>query len=187
MYWLDTVILLVLGMGAILGALTGLLWQVLRLGGLIVAVYASIFFHDWAANMLQESFLRGADPNIARVLGYVILFVPIYAIFVVATLLLEKFIKAAKLRAVDRLFGAGLGIVQTALILGAVFLGMANYPHPRTQELMEKSTFAPALADGMNLVIAAVPEEYKRELTNGLKQLRDTIREKAQQTRQARR
>jgi hypothetical protein len=74
-----------------------------------------------------------------------------------------------------------VGAVKSALILGAVFLGMANYPHPRTQELMEKSVLAPALADALNTALIAIPPQYKEELANGLKNLRDLAREKARQ------
>jgi hypothetical protein len=68
--------------------------------------------------------------------------------------------------------GAILGAVKTSLILGMVFLAMANLQHPRTREIMERSSLAPLLADGLNLLITTVPGEYKDDLQNGLNQLR---------------
>ena len=77
MYWLDTAILVLLGVGAGLGAWTGLLKQVVRVVGLIASIYAAVMFHGWAANWLQQTFLQGSDPAIPDALSYVVVFVAI--------------------------------------------------------------------------------------------------------------
>jgi hypothetical protein len=72
-----------------------------------------------------------------------------------------------------------LGAVKAALLLGAVFLGMASYPHTETQEMMNRSNLAPALADGTQLVIVAIPQEYKEWLCSGIENLREMARARA--------
>jgi uncharacterized membrane protein required for colicin V production len=175
-YWLDTAILALLVMGAIFGALSGFLWQVARVASFAVALYASIYLNDWAAHALQELVLQGADPRIGMVLAYLLVFVAIYVVFFGGTLLLERGMEAACLQPVNRLLGGGLGAVKAALLLGAVFLGMASYPHPSTQEMMERSHLAPMLADSMQFVIVAIPQEYKDWLCNGLESVREMAR-----------
>ena len=49
MHWLDFVLLLVLGVGAFLGARSGLLWQVARVITFFLAIYACIHYHGIAA------------------------------------------------------------------------------------------------------------------------------------------
>jgi membrane protein required for colicin V production len=179
MYWLDTTILVVLGLAALLGAISGLLWQLLRLVGFGVAVYAAVFGNDWASNVLRQTLLRDADPIAVRAVAYGVVFVGVYLALFLLTFLLERALKAAKLKALDRLLGALLGAAKAGLILGAIFLGLANVPHPQAREMLNRSLLAPVLADGVNLVLLAIPQEYKSQLQDGLRGLRDASRRKA--------
>src|SRR5262245_55749852 len=82
MYWLDTTILAILGIGAIFGALNGLLMQLARLVGFAVALYAAIYFNDGATTLIQQSFVQDAEPLVARIVAYVAVFLVVYlAIF----------------------------------------------------------------------------------------------------------
>jgi uncharacterized membrane protein required for colicin V production len=172
-FWLDTFILAALLLGAVFGAMSGLLWQVARLVSFGAAIYSSIYLNDWARGVLQDLMLQGADPRIGMVLGYLVVFLAVYLVFFAITVLLERGMIAVCLQPINRLLGAGLGSLKAGLLLGAVFLGMASYPHPSTQELMDRSTLAPTLADGAQLVIVAVPQQYKDWLTSGLGELRE--------------
>ena len=176
MYWLDTVILALLVMGAIFGARSGFLWQVARVAGFGVAIYASIYLNDWGAHALQELLLQGTDPRIGMVLAYLLVFIAIYLVFFGATLLLERGMEAVCLQPVNRCLGGALGTVKAGLLLGAVFLGMASYPHASTQEMMDRSHLAPMLADTMKVVLVAIPQEYKDWLCNGLENVREMAR-----------
>jgi membrane protein required for colicin V production len=178
-YWLDSAILAVVLIGAFFGALSGFLWQVARVASIGLAIYAAIYLNDWAAQLLQDIVLQGADPRVAMVLGYLLVFVAIYLVLFSASLLLERGMAAVRLQPVNRLLGGGLGALKAGLMLGAVFLGMASYPHGRTQEILDRSVLAPVLADSMQLVLVAVPQEYKDWLCSGWNSLRDLARSKA--------
>jgi len=184
-YWLDTVIVAILVIGAIFGALSGLLWQIARVASFGVAIYASIYLNDWAAQVLQELVLQGADPRIALVVAYLLVFIAIYLVFFAATVLLERGMTVVCLQPLNRFCGAGLGTVKAALLLGAIFLGMASYPHASTQEMMDRSSLAPALAESTQLVIVAIPQEYKDWLCNGITSLRELAKAKAAALRAA--
>jgi uncharacterized membrane protein required for colicin V production len=175
-YWLDTAILAVVATGAVFGALSGLLWQVARVVGFAAAVYASIYLNDWAARTLQEVVLDGADARLAMVLAYLLVFLAIYLTFFCLTVVLERAMKAVRLQPLNRLFGAGLGAVKAGLLLGALFLGMASYPHPSTREMLDRSLLAPRLAQGAQALLVAVPQEYKDWLADGVQSLRDITR-----------
>jgi uncharacterized membrane protein required for colicin V production len=184
-FWLDTVIVTIVAIGAIFGALSGLVWQVARIASFGVAIYASIYLNDWAAKVLQDLVLQGADPRIAMVLAYLLVFLAIYLMFFAATVLVERAMTVVCLQPVNRLLGAGLGSVKAALLLGAIFLGMASYPHASTQELMDHSSLAPALADGAQLAIVAIPQEYKDWLCSGIENIREMAKARADALRAA--
>ena len=165
MYWLDTTILVLLALGAGLGAWTGLLKQIVRVVGLIAALAAAVFFHGWAADVLGQSVLQGSDPVVADGVSYVVVFVAVLLAFQVAALLLDRLLRAVKLKWADRVLGCVVGGLKTALILGAIALAaMILPPNPATTEAMQKSHIAPVLARGAYLAWQALPSSYTEGL-----------------------
>src|SRR5438270_9203685 len=121
MYWLDFVLLLVLGIGAFLGARSGLLWQVARVITFFLAIYACIHYHGIAAGWLLQN-LRAESPVVPWLLAYLVTFLSVYAVCMVITYALERMLRAAKLKPMDRLLGALVGAVKAGLLAGAVLL-----------------------------------------------------------------
>lgn len=178
MNWLDTSILIVLGIGAAFGAISGFIWQIARIITYGVAVYASMYLHEPVAGFL-EGYMKGSSPLVPRIASYVVSFLGVYLVLFVITLLIEKAVKAAKLKPMDRLLGAGLGVVKAGLIGGAVLMGLAIYPQPQTEAAMGASTLAPILLNVMRAVIVAVPQQYKDELSASLERMKKAGLEKA--------
>jgi membrane protein required for colicin V production len=175
MYWLDTLILALLALGAALGFYSGLLWQVARLLTLVVAVLVTVACNDAACELCREHLLRDAEPRIVQVVAYVLVFLAAYLVLFFATRLLYAGIRASDLEIADRLLGALFGAAKLALIVGGCCLTAANYPHPSTREWLAKSTLAPAFADGMEHVLIVIPDEYKENLRSTLVSLRDLL------------
>jgi membrane protein required for colicin V production len=175
MYWLDTLLLVFLAVGAALGFFSGFLWQIARILTLAIAVVATVVCNDPASLFCREQLLRDADPRVAQAVAYVLVFLSVYVVLFLATRLLYKGIRAADLEIVDRLLGGLFGAAKMAMIAGACCLGTANYPHPTTRDWIAKSTLAPALADGMEQVLIIIPEDYKENLRGTLVSLRDLL------------
>jgi uncharacterized membrane protein required for colicin V production len=171
MHWLDTVLLVVLGIGALLGAWAGLVRQVLRIVAICVAIYACIYFHE-AANGFLAGRLDGAPPFLVSLLAYAVLWGVVFLVFWVIRQGLEKGMKAAKLKAVDRVLGALLGVVKFGLVAGAVLMGLAVLGLPLTDSVLADSKVAPVLLDGMKAVIVLVPQDYKTEVDNSVQRVK---------------
>ena len=181
MYWLDTAIVAVLLIGAAFGALTGFLWQIARIAGLGLALYCCLMFNDTASEIIQRDFLQGADPNLAKGIAYIVVFAAVYLACYFVALLLDQTIRAVHLQAMDRLLGAVVGVLKMGLVAAAVCFGLMQYPHPRTKEWIEQSTLAPIMAQGMDYALLAIPEEYKEEFTNNVRNWWQMAREKTNQ------
>jgi membrane protein required for colicin V production len=171
MHWLDAVLLVVLGIGALLGAWAGLVRQVLRIVAICVALYACIYFHE-AANGFLAGRLDGAPPFLVSLLAYALLCGAVFLVFWVIRQALEKGMKAAKLKAVDRVLGALLGVVKYGLASGAVLMVLAVLGLPLTDSLLAGSKVAPVLLDGMKAVIVLVPQDYKNEVDNSVQRVK---------------
>src|SRR4051794_25695971 len=175
MHWLDTTILAVLGIGAIFGALSGLLMQLARIVGFAVALYAAIYFNEDVAAFLQRNLIHDSEPWVARLVAYAAVFLLVYLSIFIFSLVLERGMKSVRLQTLNRALGAALGAGKAALILGALFLGLGFFPHPSTREMMQKSTLAPALAHGVQTLVTALLSEYRDEVRGGLQEFSKSI------------
>ena len=171
MHWLDITLLAVLALGALLGARSGLVWQVARIITFGVAFYVCIYYHEPVAGLLG-TYLTGTSPLLVSVLSYVATFCAVYLVLYGITLLLQRALKAAKLKTLDRILGAGFGLLKATLLVGAVLMGVALYSTPQTDAAMAESKLAPVLLEGMRAVTVAVPQNYKDDLNASLERIR---------------
>jgi membrane protein required for colicin V production len=181
MHWLDITLLVVLGIGALFGARSGLLWQIARIVTFGVAIYVCLYYHDYAASLIAPYLMEGTPPTVSTVAGYIVTFLGVYLVLYVITLILEKALKAAKLKTMDRLLGAGLGILKAALLAGAVLMGAAVFGTPKTDAVLAESRLAPVFLQGMRAVIVAVPQDYKDQLAAALERIKQTGIDRAQE------
>jgi len=164
MHWLDFVLLLVLAFGAFLGARSGLLWQVARVLTFFLAIYFCIHHHTTVAGWLLQT-MRGASPTVTWLLAYLVTFLSVYAACMVITYVLEKALHAARLKPVDRVFGAIIGIIKAGLLAGAILLGVALYAAPgEADNALGESKVAPVLLKTMKVVIVSVPQQNNDRL-----------------------
>jgi membrane protein required for colicin V production len=171
MFWLDTIILITLGAGALFGALSGLLRQVARIAGFCLALYASIYLNTPVSQWFGRYFLEEADPRVVRAASYAAVFVAVLLLVMMVTFVLEKALVAAHLKPLDRLLGAGLGFLKTGLILGALLLAIVLYAQPGSNGLMEKSVVAGHMVHMMEQVIVAIPGEFKEAVQTELNRI----------------
>lgn len=175
MYWLDTLLLALLVLGAALGCYSGFLWQIARILTFGLALTATVTCNDVAASFCRDHALRDADPRIAQVVAYVGVFLGVYLVLYLVTRLLYQLIRATDLVLHDRLLGALFGATKMALVLGICCLAAHSYPHPTTRTWMAKSVLAPVFADGMEHALVIIPDEYKENLRTTLVSLRDML------------
>jgi membrane protein required for colicin V production len=175
MYWLDGILLVGIGIGALLGARSGFLQQVSRVVGLTVAFYTAFLVNDWCAGALLEYVLRGTEEYVARFLGFLLVFFGIYLAIFYGARLIQQFIRAINLDSVDRLLGAIVGALKMTLFMAFVCLGLTNFPHPKSQEVIAQSVVAPALVAGLELVVRAIPSYYKEQFQNGVATIQQSL------------
>lgn len=180
MYWLDTLILSLLGLGALLGLWSGFLWQVARLAALSLALSAAVFCNESAAAFLRENMLAGAEPRIVQAVAYISIFLIVYlAVFYIARIL-HRGVQMSELRWLDRLCGAALGAAKICLVMSVLSLIATHSSHPATQECLKESRLAPVLAQGMEWTLHCIPERYRTELADGIQGMGEMFERKRQ-------
>ncbi len=171
MHWLDFVLILVFGVGGLLGLRSGLLWQVARIVIFAAAIYCCINYHEIPARWLKDNF-EGLNEGTSWLAAYVVTFLGVCLVGFLITYALECFLRAANLKPVDRLLGAVFGVLKAALVCGGVLTGFALYGSPQMREAIGDSYIAPPLLEGMKVVLAAIPEKIKEDLSESLEKIK---------------
>jgi uncharacterized membrane protein required for colicin V production len=175
MHWLDNTILAVLVAAAVLGAYSGLLMQVFRLVGLAAALYAATVLHDGVSGWLRESLMRGTEARASTLVAYGSVFLGVYLGIFLVTLVLERGIKAAQLQYLNRGLGALLAITKMGLLIGTICYGLQQLAQQSIDQMLDDSAMAPLLAKGFEHALAAVPQEYKKDLSSRWDQVRESL------------
>jgi uncharacterized membrane protein required for colicin V production len=185
MHWLDITLLIVLGLGLLLGAWSGLLWQVSRVVTLCVALYVGIFGHPYVAQALQP-YLPDWAPWMVSVLAFVATVLVTYLVLFGTTWIIDRWLrKRAALKLIDRVLGAGIGVVTLGLLAGGVLFAVAVFFKEQTKAELAQSYLAPPLLTAMEGLVVLVPEESRKLWSDSLEEVKRTAVEKAEEAGKA--
>ena len=156
--WLDLA-LIALFIGSVIGGLMrGFSRTIVGFATSVVAVLASIWFYGAVAVFLRPYV---AYPALANFAGFGIIFCVITITGAVISRILERAIKWAGLRWLDRLFGAGLGAIRASIIAAAIVLGLCAFARNPPPASVAQSRLAPYAIEVANLMKALAPKELR--------------------------
>ena len=126
MTWFDYGVLTVLGLSLLLGAIHGLMREVVSLAGWIAAFVLATAFSGIVAVQMPESL----GPLLSGLLSFLLIFIGVLLVSGMVGLVLSLLMRAVGLGFLDRLLGAAFGVVRgVAIALLAVLLaGLTPLP-----------------------------------------------------------
>ena len=126
MTWFDYGVLTVLGLSLLLGALRGLMREMVSLAGWIAAFVLATAFSGIVAVQMPQSL----GPLLSGLLSFLLIFVGVLLVSGMVGLVLSLLVRAVGLGFLDRLLGAAFGVVRgLAIALLAVLLaGLTPLP-----------------------------------------------------------
>jgi len=160
---LDALILAVIGLSAVLGAVRGMLTEVLSLLLWVVALWVTVTMGDTVTAQLRDI----DTPLLRAIAGYAGTFVVIMLIGNLLIWALRSLLHGVGLSSTDRALGAGFGVARGAAVVVAAVLLVSFTPMPNTA-LWQSSALLPAfewpaaklaaqLPDSESLLAAARP------------------------------
>ena len=157
---LDWVFLAILAASLVLGAWRGLVYEVLSVASWIAAfLLAQMFGPDVAAGLPM-----GQAPQAAK---YAAAFVLVFIVVVFAGGLLawgvKKVVEAVGLRPVDRVLGAGFGVLRGVLLLMAIAIVVNMSPFKRA-DWWEESKAAEISTSAVKQLKPVLPERFGQYL-----------------------
>lgn len=159
MNWLDIVLLIVLVGSVVTSFSTGLAREVVGLVSMVAALVLAIWFYGSAGSILLPYV---SSPGIAHFCGFLIVFVGVLVAGALIGRVLGRMMKAAGLSFVDRLLGAGFGVVRGLLISIAFVLALLAFtPGKSPPTAVVHSRVAPYVIDAARVCAAIAPRELK--------------------------
>jgi membrane protein required for colicin V production len=156
--WIDAVMLGVLGLSMLIGVVRGLVFELLSLLGWLVAWFAA----QWGAPQLSP-WLPVGTPGSAlnHAAAFVAAFVLALIVWSLAARLVRLLIHATPLSVLDRLLGAGFGLLRGVVLLLALATVVAFTPLARAQT-WQQSQGAAALAMVLRELAPLLPPDMAK-------------------------
>jgi uncharacterized membrane protein required for colicin V production len=130
-----------------------------------VGVIAGIFLAGRFGGPLAENLDFISDENLAKLIGFVVVFGVIFIGAMFAANILRKLLKLILLGWVDSAGGAGLGLVAGALLWVGLIGLVGSFPIGGLDRSIESSATATFLADKVSVGLALLPSEYRDVLS----------------------
>ena len=156
----DWIFSAVLVLSMLLGALRGLVYEVLSVLGWAVSFYAAQYFAPQVASWLP---LQSSSETVRYAAAFVLVFVAsLFAAGLIA-FLGKKLIAAIGLRPVDRTMGAAFGVLRGVILLLAAAVVM-DLTALKNSVWWQESKGAPLLTATLKGLKPALPEQFAKYL-----------------------
>ncbi|WP_428392046.1 CvpA family protein [Lichenicoccus sp.] len=159
MNWVDFGMLALIALSAAAGFLRGFARELLGLAAWIVAGVLASRLYPGALPFVQRWI---ADPLIADLICFTVVFVVILVLLSIGANLLSRLVRLSLLGGVDRIFGAAFGLVRggALLVLCYIVLHFA-LPAGDWPALIRTARGLPYLDAGAHLVLAHAPPRWR--------------------------
>ena len=167
MNWLDITILCLCGVGLIKGLFDGMIKQVVALAALIIGLYLCSGVSGWLCGYATD--LAWFPPKAVVPVSYVLGFILIVGIVLLAGNIVHRLISATPLGFFNHLIGGFLGVVLMVLFISVVFNIMEVVDIKSTflsQELKVESRFYDIIRSIIPSVFPGNLFEIKLEIPN---------------------
>ncbi len=139
MNFFDIVIIIILGFGVIRGVFRGLIKELASIIGVLGGFYAAYSYYMVLARLLSRWISNVAYLNI---LSFLIIFCGILIIISILGVVIKYVLNIAFLGWVDRICGAGFGIIKGILIASVLLITLTAFL-PRNAPVIKNSMLAP--------------------------------------------
>jgi len=136
--WVDACIILIALISAVVGFWSGFVWQVIRIGALLVAFWIAAHLHESASGPLTALTTK----NMANMIAFAIVFLVVLLGLHLAMFLARGPINAIRPEMVDHVLGVMVGFIKGLLICGILALLILKYC-PKSSDLRRHIHAAP--------------------------------------------
>jgi membrane protein required for colicin V production len=168
--WLDLLLALIVLWSTVASFVRGFTKEVVSLLAVVVGLVMGCWFYGVAGSFLLPFVKHAAFANIA---GFFLVFIVCLLIGALIGFGLTRVLDFAHLSWVNRLVGAGFGLVRGALVGIVILLGISAFAPEPPPESVVHSRLAPYLMGAARVAAWMAPREFR----NGFDATHDRVRE----------
>ena len=155
---LDFIFAGIVLISAVFALLKGLAREIISLVALLGGFVLAVLFYRVPASLLAEFC---STDCVANLLGFIIIFTGCILIGIIAAFLVNRFIKAASLKWIDRVLGGIFGFLRGWAISSIIVIALIAFPI--RDNMLDRSILAPFLLAGARAAVLLVPQELKNK------------------------
>jgi membrane protein required for colicin V production len=166
---IDIVLLIIIGGSALLGLIRGLVGTLVSTAAWLLAGWVAFEFGGRAAFWLSDD----GKPTMTELFGgYALSFVVVMVVVALVGALAKSMVRSVGLSGVDRMLGAGLGLLRGAFLACILVLLMGFTPLPR-EPSWRQSSVLPILLPGAGWMRSKLPDwsvpemDFRNRLSTG--------------------
>jgi membrane protein required for colicin V production len=168
--WLDWTFAAIVVASLVTAMMKGFVRELISLATLVIGLVVAALAYPRAALWFED---LTKSHEVALGLGFLVLFLGTLLLGSLLSLLARKLIMTAGIQWFDRFLGAVFGLVRGVVvdcILLLVLMAFAIKP-----EAVQRSTLAPYVTAGANLISLAMPANLKAQFRLGFERFRETL------------
>ena len=169
MNWLDLTLLVFLAAFVAEGLWKGFSRQIVGLVALLAGILLGVWFYGTAGSFLLPYVSK---PSIAKLLGFLMIFVGTQILGSIAGWALAKAMKVSGLGWLDRALGALFGAVKTVLLGVVLVMAMTAFPMKPLPDAIAGSSVAPYLIGASHMITYLAPRELRDGFVETYERLR---------------
>lgn len=178
--WVDYIIIAVCAIFVANGFRKGFVQEIMGILGLVLAILLALRYFEDMGQIISTRF--GMPGNLANVMGFVVISLAIAAIVSIVAVAWKRVIGLSPLSVLDKIFGAGFGLVKGGLIITIILLALVSLQMPVVQDILlvqspvakEVLTLAPRLYERLEPLLPSSMDGLMIT-PEGFKILRDNV------------
>ena len=170
--YLDMFFASIVVISTFFAVLKGLSREIISLVALIGGFILAVLYYGIPAGLLSRFIEKEV---LADLIGFLIIFFGCILIGIIAAYIINRMVKAASLKWVDRILGGIFGFLRGWAISSIIVVALIAFPI--RENMMEKSLLAPFLLSGARTAVLLVPQELKEKFNEHYKKILQTWNE----------
>ena len=170
----DIFIIVVVGFCLIRGVFRGLIKELSSIIGVLAGFYGAYTYYMKLAKLLSKWV---SDTGYLNILSFLLIFCAVFIIISVLGVVIKYLLNIAFLGWVDRICGAGFGLMKGVLIVAVVLITLTAFL-PKGSPLIKNSRLAPHVAMVSETMAKVASEDMKDRFAVKMTELKDVWRKK---------
>jgi membrane protein required for colicin V production len=164
----DVLIAVINGFCLIRGIFRGLIKELSSIAGVLAGFYAAYSYYAYLAKLLSHYLSFSAY---SEIISFLVIFCAVFIIISILGVIIKYVSSISSLGWVDRISGAGFGLIKGLLITFILFIAFTTFL-PKNNTLMKKSLLAPHLSYVPAKMIKIVDPDMKQQFIKNIEGLK---------------